>query len=386
MKRYLFHLLAASTLLFSAYVISLFVIDPYRILHKPWVRSDYFLHHLDIQAAGVINNVDFDAMILGTCMAENFSPNEASHLFGKTFVNLSAPDSSFGERSVVLNYVLKQKKLSKVIYSLDALSFDGESTGRMASYQFLYDENPWNDIKLYMSNPKDIRYLFCGNHLFSTPCRAGKDLEHLTEWYSKPEHHMRFGGLSEWFQPSNDRRTNNAIASISARIKVMDSNSSRPVDFQQLDASVSKRNKNFSQYLLHIADRNKDVEFYLFFPPYSRLAYTIAAKSDPQRFAKYLATIRFVVKECAKHQNIKVFGFETAEFLDDIANYKDSLHYHPMINSKMLLWMKNGEFELLPSNLENYINRITALDLNYSVKDIAAQIDRHLQAVSKKKE
>jgi hypothetical protein len=73
-----------------------------------------------------------------------------------------------------------------------------------------------------------------------------------------------------------------------------------------------------------------------------------------------------------------VFGFETEDFLDDIANYKDTSHYHQRINSEILNWMKNGEHELTSENLEPYIQEITRRAANYPLKQIGAQIGAYL--------
>jgi hypothetical protein len=79
-----------------------------------------------------------------------------------------------------------------------------------------------------------------------------------------------------------------------------------------------------------------------------------------------------------KHPNVKIFGFEAEDFLDDIANYKDTSHYHQRINSEILRWMKNGEHELTSSNLEPYIQEITERAANYPLREIGSQIDAYL--------
>ena len=71
------------------------------------------------QAAGIINNYEFDSIILGTSMLENTSAKEAGEKLGGKFMNISLSGSNFYERSFVLEYALRKKEIKKIIYSLD---------------------------------------------------------------------------------------------------------------------------------------------------------------------------------------------------------------------------------------------------------------------------
>lgn len=62
------------------------------------------------QAAGIINNYDFDSAILGTSMLVNTSAKEANEILGGRFFNISMQASNFYERSFVLQYAIDKKK------------------------------------------------------------------------------------------------------------------------------------------------------------------------------------------------------------------------------------------------------------------------------------
>jgi hypothetical protein len=47
------------------------------------------------QAAGIINNYEFDSIILGTSMLENTSAKEAGEKLGGKFMNISLSGSNF---------------------------------------------------------------------------------------------------------------------------------------------------------------------------------------------------------------------------------------------------------------------------------------------------
>ncbi len=387
MRRY-FIILTAGWMLPATIILCInLLIDPYRIFHKPWVRDNYYLsNEMRIVASGIINTESFDSIILGTSIADNFSPTEASRVFGGKFVNLSSDGSSIAERSLVLNYALEKKKLNVVIYSLDWGTLDIASpvNTSIAPFAYLYDDSSLNDILVY-ANPKLLRFAFCGNIFVSSNSLCDgtrKDIENLTEWYSVPDAIKRFGGLHNWLENRNNVEIRSALASISKTIKSIDSGQIKSVDWAAVARETSMHQLVFRDYLLKYAANYPAVKFYLFFPPYSRLNFALTQQGNPQVFQTYLQTLRFVVRESMKYDNVKIFGFETESFLDDIANYRDTIHYHQRINSEMLYWMKSGEHQLTTANLEGYIQEITTRAANYPLKHIGGQIDAYLSRVA----
>lgn len=360
------------------------VVDPYRIFHKPWVGNNYYTSDRTMRdtAAGIINTEEFDSIILGTSMAENFSPQEAGKVFGSKFVNISLSGSGIPERSLVLDYALRQKKLSSVILSIDQGSLRAMvSESPIVPVAYLYDDNRLNDLLIYSTNLKPIRYIFCRNVLVTseTLCPNRKnDLEDLVEWHSSWEISRYFGGLNRWLEAGNDARIRDALKSISESIRRIESGKITPVDLVKAERVTAADARIFQHDVLELATQHPQTHFYLFFPPYSRLNFAILEQSDPQRFEEYIKLLRLVIDECARHSNVHVFGFETEDFLDDIANYKDTSHYHQRINSQMLHWMKNGEHELVPDNIEPYIQTITRLAADYPLKQVGDQIDAYL--------
>ena len=363
MKRYLLIFLATWLVTTSILVGAGIIIDPYRIFHPPWVRDDYFLPNTRIQASGVINHVEFDSIILGTSMAENFSPGEASRIFNERFVNISLSGSSQSERAIVLEYALKNRKISKVIYSLDGFGKAPIDSRSIAPYTYLYDDSLINNIHIYSYDVSNLKYLFCGNIFWSerSSCPETRSLETLTEWASDTNHSMRFGGLDKWLSAKNNSQIKEALNEIANSIEKIETGAISPGEPLKIQSALEERSKSFNDYLLKYVIDHQKTDFYLFFPPYSRLRYAIWKQSDPNAFQIYIETLRMVVNETSKYSNVFIYGFDDQSFLDDLANYKDTSHYSPEYNSRILTWIKNGEHLLNTENLENYISAITNL-------------------------
>lgn len=387
MRKYLFIITVGWMLPVLGIIGINWLVDPCRIFHKPWIRDNYYASDPGnrIGASGIINSEDFDSIILGTSMAANFSPNEATRIFGRKFVNISLDGSAMTERSVVLNYALKNRNLSQVIFSLDGLlgSKNSITNTPIYPYAYLYDEKKLNDFLIYASNLTTLRFALCRNLLVSSNalCQKTRDLETLVEWHSDWEHSKRFGGLDKWLEAKNNGQIQDALKSISRSIQTINSGEINSVDWTEVARARDRHEQIFRERLLDLVDKYPATEFYLFFPPYSRLNYAITKQSNPQEFENYLEILRFVVGDCSKYSNVKVFGFENEDFPDDIANYKDTSHYHQRFNSAMLTWMKNGDHELTPSNLDAYIGVITERAEHYPLKEFGAKIDAYLRDV-----
>ncbi|WP_460028402.1 hypothetical protein [Methyloparacoccus murrellii] len=389
MRRYLMIFTLGWALPISIFTGINYLVDPYRIFHKPVLRDNYYTSDRDMRdaSAGIINTEEFDAMILGSSMAQNFSPNEASRLFGQTFVNISMGGSGIPERSLVLSYAFSKKQIATVIFSLDwdwGLTHAELERSPIAPYAYLYDDDRINDILIYTTNIRPLRYALCRNIFIPNDllCKNSRnDLESLAEWHSIQDNSKRFGGIINWLEARNNTQIQDALKSIADSIRRVESGQIVPVDLARAEKKTARDGRVFQDDMLKLAGQHPQTHFYLFFPPYSRLNFAILQQSNPQRFEEYLEILRLVVNKSTSYPNVHVFGFENENFLDDIANYKDTSHYHQRYNSAMLHWMKNGEHELTPSNIEPYTRIITKRAADYPLMDIGAQIDAYLSKI-----
>jgi hypothetical protein len=373
--------------IFLLKVSTLIILDPLQIYHKSWDGNENFIKGMRFQAAGIINNYPFDSIVLGSSMAENFSPNEASKVFNNRFINLSLSGSNFPERSLVLNHALKNKKLENVIISLDGFSPIGEYRDDfpVSNFDFLYNESPFDDIKIYLTN-KYLKFAICRiGIVFNNvqQCRSKfRTLESIVEWGSDNEQNRRFGGLNKWLEAATgDGQIRDEIEKINQSIsciknacnKISDNVKDTMTDFEQGKSS-------FDLYILKTAKEHPETEFHVFFPPYSRLLYAIWSQETPKLFELYLSTIMHVVEQSESISNLHVHGFDHLQFLDSISNYKDPRHFHPDFSSKILYWMKNGKHELSNKTINQYLSKINSLASTYDLTFIGNSTNQYLQS------
>ena len=80
------------------------------------------------------------------------------------------------------------------------------------------------------------------------------------------------------------------------------------------------------------------------------------------------------VKESVQYDNIKIYGFDTTNYPDNILNYRDSIHYNVDMNSMQIDAIANGTHILTPENIDEYLqtmeNKIKAYDLAPLIREI----------------
>jgi len=151
--------LVLAALLCSGVLIA--VVDPYFHYHKPLAAFGYALDNERYQNNGIVKNFDYDAIITGSSMTENFKTSELNALFGVNAVKVPFSGGSYKEVNENLEAAFKHNKSIKlVVRGLDYNRLFNTADKRdYDSYPYyLYDDNIFNDVS----------YLFNSEVLFVT--------------------------------------------------------------------------------------------------------------------------------------------------------------------------------------------------------------------------
>ncbi len=358
----------------------LYIYDPLQIFHKPWGRETTFHKNMRQQAAGIINNYAFDSVILGTSMLENSSANEASQLFKEEFINISMPGSDFYERKIILDYMLRKKEIKSVIYSLDSDKFIYQIKGYkrypLKNFSYLYDNNPINDIDVYMND----KYLKClRKYTISKTCIGDSiGLDRPGAWYKSKKHRIRYGGLDKWFAAKNNYQIKNAFKQISTTAKKIQQG--KKVSLKNINNKIEKAKKYVDENLLAIVKKYPNTEFLVVSPPYSRIYYAIWAQYNLPAYEIHKAIIEYLVQESMEHENLKIFGYEDNTLVDNIAKYKDPKHYHYSVNAWITQEISKNRGLLTTKNIDVYLRSNTKKAQDYDLIDLGNKIDRYLKS------
>ncbi|WP_278347771.1 hypothetical protein [Helicobacter pullorum] len=330
----------------------LWLYDPLQLFHKPIFRETTFFGDMRLAARGIIRYYDFDSVILGTSMLENTSAKEAGEKLGGKWVNLSLINSSYDERAVVLEYLFGYKKPQKIIYSLE--SFTIASIKDSSRFDYLYDENPLDDFKVYLND----KFILCALAWRESKDCTGRDLEELLKWSNHEDLKILFGGFEKWLKYGKKET-----------IAMLKNIKDTPFVVKKDNFDLEKQRSYIQTYVLDFVAENPQTQFYFIVPTYSRLSYRIGSGDfDNKVFYNRALNLKWFVQELEKYPNAKIYGFDTLDYADDIANYRDFTHYNVDMNSLHLDSIRGEKHILDSNNIDSYLKVMEDKIKNYDLK------------------
>lgn len=307
------------------------VIDPYFHYHKPLESLEYSIYNERYQNDGIVKHFEYDALITGSSMTENFKTSEMDALFGVESIKVPFSGGAYKEISENLERALAANpNLRIVLWGLDYNRFYSDfNATRYDSYpMYLYDNNPFNDVN----------YLFNKSVLFG-------------ETYQNVIAYTKGGGRTTTF---DEYRNWNSYCTFGKEAIL--SQMSRPAKSEDI-AYFQLNTENIEKNVLRIINANPNTEFYLFWTPYSIISFDFANQNGSLK--NILQWEKEALKLMLPYDNIHFFSiFDEFDVITNLDNYKDYLHYHEDINSYLLRCMASGEHELTMENYEEYCQKI----------------------------
>lgn len=328
--------------------VSTAVIDPYFHFHAPREELSYPLNNQRYQNDGIVRHFDYDALITGTSMTENYKTSEFDALFGVNSVKVSYSGGSFPELMSNLEQALEHNPgLNTIILCIDQwFLFSGreliQADGDYPLY--LYDDNPFNDVE-YLLN----REVFWGSTLeVLTHTRQGLPTTSFDEY-------------SSWVYPYN-------AEIVLADYKRPEQEAPMPVT----EEDTVRLRDTMENTLIKMAREHPDTEFILYFPPYSILNWDSWHRQG--LFSRSLALHRLASELLLQQENIRLFSFHSDfRTVTDLNNYMDIVHHSDKINSLLLQRFHTGEYLLTKENYQQHWQEVEAF---YSSFDYEALLNR----------
>jgi len=337
-KRWTRRFVFLSLLLLVVAGLLVFSVDPlqhYRratLYHPLWGNERYY-------NPGFVKHYDYDCIIIGTSMVENFIPSEVGRRLSARVLLAPLSGGSPYEEHVLLNTALRTGKVKAVIWGLDLSEF-GRGMKRLrhgpGSFPFyLYDGNPFNDYQYLMNI--DVLLKDCWDALAANlpggKANRALDVDSVHFWGDQ----FRFSRettLRNWQEPQREHRA------------LLETN--RP----RLDSMES----DFDANVIPLVERHPEVQYYFFHPPYSIL-YWINA--DKYRLGTFLEFKRYVFSRTRGLQNVKVFDFQDiGDITLNLDNYKDYSHYSPDVSKFIIDAISKNQYLVTDDNAEEKISRI----------------------------
>ncbi len=322
------------------------VVDPFLHYHKPLESLEYPLKDERYQNDGIARWYDYDAMITGTSMTQNFKVSEWNAAMGVNAIKTSYSGASFHELTESIERALGYNpELKMVLCSLDGsrMLYSAEQDEYEGYPTYLYDNNLFNDVEYLLNKEVIPMTLAVLNYT-----RAGERTPTMDEYGSWAQY-MNFGKDSV-------RATLAQLPEIEEEIVLS-------------KEDITMIRENVEQNFLAMALRNPEIEFYFFVPPYS-IAYWEAMYNTKQLKAQ-IETEKLAIGTLLQADNVHIYGFgHRTDIIGNLDNYMDSQHYSAEINSEIIRMISEGEGELTKDNYQEYYEQMQELYLNYDYSNI----------------
>ena len=326
-------------------------VDPYFHYHKPFDFMSYRLYEERYINDGIGRHFDYDAIITGTSMAQNFKPSELDALFGTRAVKMPFSGAGYEELSENLDRALARNgNVKMVLWAVDynglLRSYDWQQYENYPTY--LYDDNPFNDVS-YVLNKSILYHGVMPNALMSLTGQPRTTMDEYSSWVNET-------GL-EHILLSYDRNNVNIPAT---------------VDFG--DSEKQTVIQTIENNFVDLIEKYPDTEFYLFYTPYSICywdALNIKGTIQRQTEAEKLATEMLL-----QYPNVKLYNFfDQYEVICNPDYYNDDGHYSAEINSRILGWMAEGTGLLTQDNYEERLKEEQNFYLSYDYDSIYRELE-----------
>jgi hypothetical protein len=131
--------------------------------------------------------------------------------------------------------------------------------------------------------------------------------------------------------------------------------------------------RGFERDAIGLIAKNPNVQFDLYFPPYSILQWVAMRDASPATLKIVYDFTAYASRRLAQLGNVRLFDFRAAkEVTHDLDNYGDVIHHSPTIDLKVLSWLAEGKYRVDPAAPIASLERLKAQVEAYRPDDIAA--------------
>lgn len=307
-----FAIIATTIVAFDAWV------DPFQQYRKPsWYEPRFYRtlqRHID---PGIAKTYDYDTVITGSSMMENYRNSEAGAILGGKVVNLAMGAATAYELRHLLTTVIASGRARHIVFDLNYNAFSGSPSAQVVTEPlqlYLYDDWRLNDFE-YLLQAQTLEKsleiaLAIKRGRYSTDADA--------PWYWGDEYPFSRVSVLRGLDLANINR-----------------------DFRQAPRTLEGMMASFETNLLPIFRAHPEIRFSLVYPPYSSLVWKDFAQRN--QLDVTFAFRRAVFDATRGLTNVSLHDFQTRrDWVTNLDNYKDIYHFSPVISRDMLISIVRG--------------------------------------------
>jgi len=362
----LLRFLSASMVIILALATLNFVVDPLQLFRPARLFAAMYSPDSRMQDAGLIRSPEFDTVFMGTSLAIHFRQSDIDRLLGVKSLKLSMTGSTSHEQSFVIAAALERHP-KRVIWQVDDWIFRDALD---------VDHDIYLPADLYRRNVKGIAgYLFSGAMARESAWILPRSVPPLAPLVARLTNGVMFKFPISRVDDINILRPEvdvseayNAKKAMAAFRSITDPvRSAYLAEGYSYDAMV----KNFERDAVGLIEKNPDVRFDIYFPPYSILQWVAMRDASPSTLKIVYDFTAYVAQRLAAFPNVSLHDFRAiVEVTHDLGNYADVIHHSPVVDLKVLSWLAAGTYVVDRASPTASLERLKAQVAAYRVEQL----------------
>lgn len=346
-RKYFYTVLCIVFVLMSAAAGLDYAVDPLQFYHRAGFYPPKFSVEQRFQNPGLAKNYPYDTIIIGSSMVENTRPSMVDRIMGVRSINLAMAAASAHEERLMIDLALRQGHLKNVILGLDFASLKGAPDRVLTDAgpfpYYLFDDHIYNDYRYLLSASilGDSLEILYGQAL-GRPA-DGKSLDSLNNWSDK-------------FVFSREALKILWDIELEERAK-------GTVKYSAKDPSLQAMQASFDANILPLVDDNPDIQYRIFYPPYSILRYRALYLEDPRLFYDEMAIKAYIFQQLQAYPNVELYDFQADPGLTfNLNQYKDFSHHTESYNELVIqaIACRDPRYLVTGDNINKDISALTA--------------------------
>jgi hypothetical protein len=343
-----------------------FVVDPLQYFRPARLFHAMYSPDSRMQNAGLIHSQHYDTVFMGTSLAIHFRQSDIDRILGGRSVKLAMTGSNSHEQSFVLDAALARHP-KRVLWQMDDWIFRDAPE---------IDADIYLTADLYRRNARGIAsYLFSGAMARESLWILARSIPPLEKIVARLTTGVVFkfpyaniddvNTLNAKLDPSQIYNTNAMLAAFTRATAAV--RNSYLAEGYNNDEMV----RNFERDAVGLIEKHPDVEFDIYFPPYSILQFVAMRDFSPATLQIVYKANDYMLRRLAQFPNVKVYDFrEAKEITHDLNNYSDMIHHSPAIDLKVLALIAADRYRMDRAAPEASLDRLKSQIEAYRIGEV----------------
>jgi len=311
------------------------VFDPFYQYHKPWFGMEAVLNDRDNQVPGTLRNFEYDSVILGSSVSENFDSAYLDGLNGTETLKIIRASGSTADLLYYLEQAHEYQDLKKVFWCLDLFALNADTQVTLTD----------DSVPRYLHTKTaldDVTYLYNKEILF----------EKIPYMLACSMQGINTGGHAYDWSRGKDFSVEGAMRAYD-RPDVTPDEVIEQKDLPEQEALVRAN----LDMIVEEVNAHPEIAYYFIIPPYSLLWWDCAYVNGELDMRMYILETALPI--LSELENAQVYFFQAEEdIVCDLDNYMDMIHYSPEINQYMLECVVADENRVTMGNVRNVLENM----------------------------